>query len=106
MAWQPDWERIATVGTALATLIGFGGRQAYLKGKFDGRMKDLENIAVNLDKRITEHDKRLGDGAVAFGRIDENLKSLKTGQERIENSLVQSLSEIRNLLINHVGRKE
>jgi hypothetical protein len=104
VAWQPNWERIATIGSFIGAIIGFGGRQAYLKGKFDERIKDMEGRFKAVSEKVDKHDERLQSGAVAFGRIDEKLDAVKESQIRIENAVKDQTA----MLMDHIkdGAKE
>jgi hypothetical protein len=86
-----DWSRIADWSATAITVITIGARQQYLKGKHSQKFKDLEDKVNAVRDKIDAHDNRLGDGAVAFGRIDEKLDALKEGMIRIENAVQRHL---------------
>jgi len=97
-----DWTRLADWSATALTIIGLGARQQYLKGKAAEAQKNTEARLKAVEDKVAAHDTRLSDGAVAFGRIDEKLGSLK---ETVENGFSRIEAAVQNqatMLIEHI----
>lgn len=93
MNWHISIDSIAAFVGAILVILGAWWKLAQKDGSQEKEIENMKkNIAVVLDK-VDSHDKRLGDGAVSLGRIDEKLDALKESMVRVENAVQRHITK-------------
>ena len=75
-----DWHLLADVGgfaATLATFIGFGMKQARVRGVQDQTLKEVVGVVKQHTEELRDHNSQLADGAGNFKVVDTKLDFIK-----------------------------
>lgn len=88
-------------GGGLTVALGFGFRQAHLKGQNDEQMKEIVKSLDSAHEKLRCHEEKLAESETNFKVIDTKLDNVSSTLVELK----EGQKEIRDLVMKQVGAK-